>query len=125
MRHLLLLAVAMLCFATPSFAQTATPITMPSGETSTMLAGKVPEGSMQVFTYETRGNQPFGVYVMSGNNNAAFEISGPNGEVCAEGVKDKFGAHTWKGVLESAGMYTIVVYSTGGLADFQMTVTAP
>ena len=125
MRHLLLLALATLCFATPSLAQTATPISMPSGEMSTMLAGKVPEGSMQVFTYETRGNQPFGVYVMSGNNNAAFEISGPNGGVIAESVKDKFGSHTWKGVLESAGMYTVVVYSTGGLADFQMTVTTP
>jgi hypothetical protein len=126
MKNLILAALILLCFAVPSFAQTATPITMSGEETSTMLAGKVPEGAMQVFTYQTGGNQPFGVYTMSSNKNAAFEITGPDGGVMATSTKDEFGAHTWKGVLESPGMYTIVVYSTGdGLADFQMTVTAP
>lgn len=80
---------------------------------------------MQVFTVEGGSGAPLGLYLMSAEKNARFEVTDPDGEMHCKGTADKFGAQQWKGQLGPGGMYTIVVYSARGLADFQLTVTMP
>lgn len=120
-----LLCLFILFSANAALAQTATPITFEGDRTSAMVAGKVPEGSMQVFTLEAWQNAAVGFYLMSAERNADFEVMDPNNNLVAKGSPDKFGAQEWKGQLGRAGTYTVVVFSTAGLADFQLTVTMP
>jgi len=109
----------------PAAAQTATRIIFDNDPTRAMVAGKVPENSMQVFTLEGHQQQPVGFYLMSSEGNGNFEVTTPDGGLLGTGTKDKFGGAEWKGTLPADGEYTVVVFSDRGLADFQLTVTRP
>ena len=124
MRYLII-GLLFLTTLTRGFAQTATPITSEPSQTTAMVAGKVLQGSMQVFTVEASAGAPLGLYLMSADSNASFEVTDPDGNLLCQGQADNFGARQWKGQLGPGGIDTIVVYSDSGTADFQLTVTKP
>jgi hypothetical protein len=74
---------------------------------------------------EASAGAPLGLYLMSADSNASFEVTDPDGNLLCQGQADNFGARQWKGQLGPGGIDTIVVYSDSGTADFQLTVTKP
>jgi hypothetical protein len=88
-----------------------------AGSTSGSVNGAVPRGDWDHWGARARRGQMIEVTVSATSGNATFELYTPSGDQMANDVR------SFRGQLPADGNYAIDVGSTGGLANYTLTVT--
>lgn len=92
------------------------------GRTTAVLHGAVVRGTRDRYILGARAGQTMIVHVTSEENNAVFQIFGPNG-TALEGAEDGEDATDWTGELPRSGDYSIKVGPTRGNATYTLEIT--
>jgi hypothetical protein len=84
---------------------------------SGVASGSVARGDWHEWTFRSPGGQTLSMVITAAAGNATFSLYEPDGDVLA--------AHTrsFTGTLATAGFYMIEVGSTGGTADYTLSLT--
>jgi hypothetical protein len=102
-------------------AESTSRIRFAPGSSSATLKGGVVRGDRDVYVLEARAGQVMTVSIASRENNAVFQIVGPNGAELPR-AREGDDAMKWSGKLPRAGDYRIVVGGTRGNASYTLRV---
>ena len=91
------------------------------GYTTVDLGGSVVRGQADRYSVSAEAADVLEVQVSSGEDNAAFTVVGPDGEVVG-GTEDSLSIREWRLATASAGTYSIYVAASRGNATYQITV---
>lgn len=121
----ILLLVAILAFVSVSFNASADGVTkrikFAKGKSSATMSGAVVRGDRDTYILGANGGQTMSVDIDAAQNNAVFQITGPDGEFLPDaGQADD--ATAWSSPLPEDGEYKIIVGGTRGNASYKLTV---
>lgn len=91
------------------------------GDAAATLRGAVVRGDIDVYMLRANAGQRMTVTISSTENNAVFQIKGPDGAELA-GARSGDDVMNWSGELSRSGDYRIVVGGTRGNATYKLTV---
>jgi hypothetical protein len=97
-------------------------ISFAPGATSGAVEGAVVRGEERRYLLGAQGGQQMTVRITSLEDNAVFQIYGPNG-AALPGAEPGRDARQWTGVLPASGDYQIAVGGTRGNATYRLDVT--
>lgn len=92
------------------------------GKSSVTLSNAVIRGEQDTYILGAKAGQRMTVKVTALENNAAFQIKGPNGDYL-EGAGEMDDATSVTGTLPRNGDYHIIVGGTRGNASYKLTVS--
>ncbi len=92
------------------------------GKHSASVSNSVVRGDRDTYIAGAGAGQTMTVKITSLENNAVFQIEGPDGEYL-DGAGEMDDAMNFSGVLPAKGDYKIVVGGTRGNASYKLTVT--
>lgn len=92
------------------------------GKNSAMVAGAVVRGDRDTYIVGARAGQTMTVKIRSVENNAVFQIQGPDGEFL-HNAGDEDDATKTSNTLPENGDYRIIVGGTRGNATYKLTVS--
>jgi len=91
------------------------------GDAAATLRGAVVRGDFDVYILRGNAGQLMNAGISSTENNAVFQIKGPDGAELA-GARSGDDTMNWSGKLPRSGDYRIVVGGTRGNATYKLTV---
>ena len=91
------------------------------GDAVAILRGAVVRGDFDIYILRGNATQLMNVSISSTENNAVFQIKGPDGAELA-GARSGDDAMSWSARLPRSGDYRIVVGGTRGNATYKLTV---
>ena len=97
-------------------------VKFPKGKSSVTLANAVIRGEQDTYILGARSGQRMTVKITALENNAAFQIKGPDGDYL-EGAGEMDDATNVTVTLPGTGDYRIVVGGTRGNASYKLTVS--
>jgi hypothetical protein len=87
------------------------------GASGATIQTSVVRGTRDTFLVAASRRQTMTVSITSREQNAVFDIKGPNGKLIKQGVT------SWSGVVPSSGDYRIIVGGTRGNASYRLRVS--
>jgi hypothetical protein len=118
----LLLTALVLSLTVITSADITTRIRFAKGKNSATVSGSVVRGDRENFLVGAKAGQTMTVRISSLEDNAVFQIEGPDGEYLP-GVADGDDAMKFMGVLPNKGDYKIIVGGTRGNTTYKLTVS--
>jgi hypothetical protein len=118
----LLLTVLALSLAVITSADITSRIRFAKGKSSATVSGSVVRGDRENFLVGAKAGQTMTVKITSLEDNAVFQIEGPDGEYLP-GVSEGDDAMSFRGSLPGTGDYKIVVGGTRGNTTYKLTVS--
>lgn len=97
-------------------------ISFDAGKSSATVSGGVIRGERSTYLLGAKSGQTMDVKITSEEDNAVFQIEGPNGKYLKD-AGDGDDAMEWNGPLPAVGDYKIIVGGTRGNASFRLTVS--
>ncbi len=92
------------------------------GKSSATLSGTVLRGDRDTYIVGARAEQTMSIRITSGEDNAVFQVQGPDGEYLQDaGEEDD--ARQVTNILPFDGDYKIIVGGTRGNAKYRLTVS--
>jgi type II secretory pathway pseudopilin PulG len=92
------------------------------GDTAATLRGAVVRGDFDIYILRGNAGQSIDVGISSIENNAVFQIKGPDGAELG-GAQSGDDTRNWSGKLPRSGDYRIVVGGTRGNATYKLKVS--
>ena len=122
-RLTILLVVLMLGTVTLTFAEGVRKrIKFPRGRTSTVINNAVLRDEIDQYILNARAGQKMKVDITSVEDNASFQITGPDKTQLLPGAGFDDDVKHWNGELPESGDYTIEVAPTRGNATYRLKV---
>lgn len=90
------------------------------GKDRATVSGAVIRGDRDLYHLGAAGGQKMTVTITSLENNAVFQVYGPNGKTLA-GAGETDDATRWEGTLPKSGNYRVEVGGTRGNATYKIT----